>query len=72
MNKKARDNRANQMNPNNPAYYKSRMGNAVRRKTKVIVVHKHHHHHHHVEKPRTSNNRLLLGLLAVSGGSYSR
>ena len=27
MNKKARDNRANQLNPNNPAYWKSRQGN---------------------------------------------
>ena len=42
MNKKARDNRANQMNPNNPAYYKSRQGNQPKSKTKVI-----HHHHHH-------------------------
>ena len=42
MNKKARDNRANQMNPNNPAYYKSRQGN----KKKTNVVHHHHHHHH--------------------------
>lgn len=44
MNKKARDNRANQMNPNNPAYYKSRQGN--KQKTKTKVVHHHHHHNH--------------------------
>lgn len=44
MNKKARDNRANQMNPNNPAYYKSRQGN--KSKNKNQVVHHHHHHHH--------------------------
>ena len=42
MNKKARDNRANQLNPNNPAYYKSRQGNQPKSKTKVV-----HHHHHH-------------------------
>ena len=29
MNKQQRDNRANQMNPNNIAYYKSRMGNSA-------------------------------------------
>lgn len=34
MDKKARDNRANQMNPNNPAYYKSRMGNSPKKKSK--------------------------------------
>lgn len=42
MNKKARDNRANQMNPNNPAYYKSRQGNKSVSRTQVI-----HHHHNH-------------------------
>lgn len=31
MNKKARDNRANQLNPNNSAYWKSRMGNCGKR-----------------------------------------
>ena len=49
MNKKARDNRANQMNPNNIAYYKSRMGNFSAPKTKVV----HHHHHHHNGKAFT-------------------
>ena len=44
MNKKARDNRANQMNPNNPAYYKSRQGNHSNGKSKTKVVHHHHHH----------------------------
>jgi hypothetical protein len=34
MNKKARDNRANQLNPNNPAYYKSRQGNHSKGKAK--------------------------------------
>ena len=71
MNKKARDNRANQMNPNNSAYYKSRMGNTTRSKTKVIIVHK-HHHHHHAKKTRTSYNNSPSYLLAVSGGSYHR
>ena len=42
MNKKARDNRANQLNPNNPAYYKSRQGNQPKATTKIV-----HHHHHH-------------------------
>lgn len=32
------------MNPNNPAYYKSRQGN--KSKTKTKVVHHHHHHNH--------------------------
>ena len=45
MNKNARDNRANQMNPNNPAYYKSRQGNHSKGKSKTKVV----HHHHHTE-----------------------
>ena len=46
MNKKAIDNRANQLNPNNPAYYKSRQGSNSKGKTKTKVVHHHHHHHH--------------------------
>lgn len=33
MNKQQRDNRANQMNPNNIAYYKSRMGNTSKKQT---------------------------------------
>ena len=33
MNKQQRDNRANQMNPNNIAYYKSRMGNTPKKQT---------------------------------------
>ena len=44
MNKKARDNRANQMNSNNPAYYKSRQGSNSKGKSKTKVVHHHHHH----------------------------
>ena len=32
MNKKARDNRSKQMNPNNVLYYKSRMGNVKKHK----------------------------------------
>ncbi len=44
MNKKARDNRANQLNPNNPAYYKSRQGSNSKGKIKTKVVHHHHHH----------------------------
>ena len=55
-NQKAIDNRANQLNPNNPAYYKSRMGNKpkknnydnkrnTRNNQKTVVV---HHHHNHV------------------------
>ena len=63
MDKKARDNRANQMNPNNPAYYKSRMGSSSKKNSKKTngndfykQQNKHtknnstkvvHHHHHH-------------------------
>ena len=58
MNKKARDNRANQLNPNNPAYYKSRMGNQPKAKTQVV----HHHHHHH-------HNNNYVGVTCTSTSS---
>ena len=45
MNKKARDNRANQLNPNNPAYYKSRSGNKKKHSSGGSTVVHHHHHH---------------------------
>ncbi len=45
MDKKSRDNRSNQLNPNNPAYYKSREGNGQ----KVIVV---------KQKPRSTNSNV--------------
>ena len=50
MDKKARDNRANQLNPNNPAYHKSRTGGAKKHsggskksRNKTTIVHHHHH-----------------------------
>ena len=63
--KKAMDNRANQLNPNNPAYHKSRMGNTQSNKNKnhsnnhknnnqpkTIVI-----HHHHNNKPKNNNGQ---------------
>lgn len=61
---KAIDNRANQLNPNNPAYYKSRMGNDYKKHTpqnnksykynnqKTVVV-----HHHNHSAPKTVNGQ---------------
>ena len=63
---KAIDNRANQLNPNNPAYYKSRMGNTPKKHNnnnhnhhnnqKTVVVH--HHHNHYVQKPIGDQTRV--------------
>ena len=51
LTKQQRDNRANQMNPNNPAYYKSRQGNQKSNKshthTNTIVRTEVVHHHHY-------------------------
>ena len=64
---KAIDNRANQLNPNNPAYHKSRMGNDHKKNTtqnnksrkknnqKTIVLH--HHHHHNNGAPKNANGQ---------------
>lgn len=59
---KAIDNRANQLNPNNPAYYKSRMGNTPqkhnnnRNNQKTVVLH--HHHNHYDQKPVGGQTRV--------------
>lgn len=63
MNKKARDNRANQMNPNNPAYYKSRQGSNSKGKSKTKVVHHHHHHN--------KNNGFRCKCCGKAGKLYS-
>ena len=71
MNKKARDNRANQLNPNNPAYYKSRMGNQPKAKTKVV----HHHHHHNNNSGAVVSytcRRSLFGTRTETVVSYKR
>ena len=56
---KAIDNRANQLNPNNPAYHKSRSGNTkngkAQGKTTTIVV---HHHNHSVKAPIGNQTRV--------------
>ena len=61
---KAMDNRANQLNPNNSAYWNSRKGGKNKKKggnnsknhhnqtTKVI-----HHHHHHNHKSSNNNGQ---------------
>ena len=46
--KKAIDNRANQLNPNNPAYQKSRMGNQNKNK---------HNNHQSNNKPKNNNGQ---------------
>lgn len=54
MNKKQRDNRANQLNPNNPAYYMSRQisyKNKSKTHTKTVVQHHHHHDLQNLGKP---------------------
>lgn len=60
---KAIDNRANQLNPNNPAYYKSRMGNSQKKNSnqnnknnqKTVVIH--HHHNYNAKKPVNGQSR---------------
>ena len=54
---KAIDNRANQLNPNNPAYYKSRMGSYSQKNNnqKTVVV---HHHHNHTSGASNHQTRL--------------
>ena len=62
-NQKAIDNRANQLNPNNPAYYKSRMGNSQKKnnqqesqeQSKTIIIHP--HHTYNAKKPTNSQSR---------------
>lgn len=65
MDKKARDNRANQLNPNNEAYYKSRMGNKNSNKSKTNSQKNHqqnhstkvYHNHYHQSKPDNNLGR---------------
>ena len=73
MDKKARDNRANQLNPNNPAYYKSRMGNTkkssgggkkVSHSSTTIV---HHHHHNNTSSPVNTNIGFRCKLCGKAG-----
>lgn len=51
MNKKQRDNRANQLNPNNKAYYQSRQSNQKKKGAGQNVVHHHHHDSNNLGKP---------------------
>lgn len=66
MTKKERDNRANQLNPNNKAYYKSRQGNQKKAKDKKpqtkTIVHNYNtvREIHHYHKP-TSLFDLIFG-----------
>ena len=72
MNKKARDNRANQLNPNNKAYYKSRQNNQSKKhhggskttvyKTKVV----HHHHNHTARSGMDPLTALVIGTVAAT------
>ena len=50
---KAIDNRANQLNPNNPAYYKSRIGSTYPtrknyKQSKAATMHQNHFERHHL------------------------
>lgn len=62
LTKQQRDNRSNQMNPNNPAYYKSRQGNQKKAskpvQTRTVYRTEVVHHHHY--KP-TSLFDLIFG-----------
>ena len=61
---KAIDNRANQLNPNNPAYHKSRMSSNNNRKNqqKVIVI-----HHNHTSKKNASDQTRVCPLCGCRG-----
>jgi len=72
---KAIDNRANQLNPNNSAYYKSRMGNAQKKNKqnnknnqKTVVV---HHHHNHTSSKATSGQSRPCPLCGCRGNLYA-
>ena len=58
MDKKSRDNRANQMNPNNPAYYKSRQGSTSKPQVKVV---------HHVSSHSGGNQGFACRLCGKKG-----
>ena len=76
---KAIDNRANQLNPNNSAYYKSRMGNNPKKHTpqnnknnnqKTVVLH--HHHNHYDQKPVGGQTRVCPICGAAGNVSFVR
>ena len=64
---KAIDNRANQLNPNNPAYHKSRMGNTPKKnndKPKTVVI---HHHHNHIEQKTVGGQTRVCPICGAVG-----
>ena len=74
---KAIDNRANQLNPNNPAYYSSRMGN---QKTIIVNLKKNKNNRPQQKKPKrqSSNGQTrrctvcgFVGNVRATGDYYS-